>query len=376
MRLVHEGAGAGGRVENLHVVVGQAAPEVLLQQVVGAPDDEVHHLVGSVDHAQAVGGGGVVGLVKVFVDGLEEPLLFGPLRDFVGGPSDGGVIGLQVRKGLKVRFVGEESRLKGAQPAGDIVCAVQAELRLVDHPLEDVLREDVLQEHFAHIVAGHRRADAPLADREEVGGGGPVVGIARLGRLHGLPQAADYGRKIRLELLLGLAEFRDLRRLIVKKAEYESVQFLAVGHIHPQGFLGCLAPLPLEKDGSAGILKDDIFEAVAGVEFLLNLGVQVVVGVLGLPVAAWQAQGIDHGAVGPRAAAGGPLGYEREIPPAFPAVGIEVVLEGAADVLLVVRAAEVNQALLFLVVTLNVGVGGHGANISQRRETPGLNERL
>ena len=38
-----EGARPGGRVENLHVVVGQRLAEVLLQQVVRPPDDEVHH---------------------------------------------------------------------------------------------------------------------------------------------------------------------------------------------------------------------------------------------------------------------------------------------------------------------------------------------
>ena len=71
------------------------AAEVLLQQVVSAPDDEVHHLVGSVDYAQAVGGSGVVGGIKVLVDGLEELLLLGVVGDLVGGPADGAVVGPQ-----------------------------------------------------------------------------------------------------------------------------------------------------------------------------------------------------------------------------------------------------------------------------------------
>ena len=45
----YEGARPGSRVKNLHVIVGQGLAEVLLQQVVRPPDDEVHHLVGGID---------------------------------------------------------------------------------------------------------------------------------------------------------------------------------------------------------------------------------------------------------------------------------------------------------------------------------------
>ena len=134
--------------------------------------------------------------------------------------------------------------------------------------------------------------------------------------------------------------------------------------------LALLALLPLEKDCCAGILKNDIFEAVASVEFLLNLGVQVVVRVLGLPEAACLAQRIYHGAVGPRTARGGTLRYEIEIPPAFPAVGIEAVLEGAADILLVVRAAELYQLPQFGAVLFNMRVGRHEWIIPDRPRRP------
>ena len=88
-----EGAGACRRVEDLHVVVGQAPAEVILQQVIRAPDDEIHHLVGCVHHPQAVGGGGIVRLVEVLVDRLQELLLFRVLGNLVVGPADGPVVG-------------------------------------------------------------------------------------------------------------------------------------------------------------------------------------------------------------------------------------------------------------------------------------------
>ena len=83
-----EGAGPGGRVQDLHVVIGQGLAEVLLQQVVSSADDEVHHLVGGVDHPQPVGGCRIVGGVEVLVDGLEELLLLGVVGDIISGSPD------------------------------------------------------------------------------------------------------------------------------------------------------------------------------------------------------------------------------------------------------------------------------------------------
>ena len=77
----------GGRVQNLDLLVGQAAAEVLLEQVVRTSNDEVHHLVRGIDHSQAVGGGRIVGLIKVFVDGLEELLFFGSNQKYCRRPG-------------------------------------------------------------------------------------------------------------------------------------------------------------------------------------------------------------------------------------------------------------------------------------------------
>ena len=108
----NESARTRGWVQNLHVLVGEAASEVLLQQMVRPPDDEIHHLVGRVHHSQPVGGGGIVRLVEVLVDGLEEPLLFGVFGDLVGGPADGPVVGPQPVDGLPAYVAGEESPLQ------------------------------------------------------------------------------------------------------------------------------------------------------------------------------------------------------------------------------------------------------------------------
>ena len=65
-----EGARARGRVENFHVLVAQRLPKCWKVRCVGGFDHKAHDLVGGVDDAQAVGGLGVVGAVKVFVERL------------------------------------------------------------------------------------------------------------------------------------------------------------------------------------------------------------------------------------------------------------------------------------------------------------------
>ena len=264
---------------------------MLLEQVVGAADDEVHHLVGGVDDAEAVGGGGVVGLVEVLVDGLEELLLFGVVGDLVGGAADGAVVGAEAVDGLAAGVAGEEGAFEGVQLAGDVVLAV--ELVLGEDAQEDVAGEDVLQQHLADVGVGDVGADGLAAEVQEEGGGGLVVGVAGLGVGHGLAEALQHGGEVGLELLASLAELLDFGQLVVQEAADEAVQLARAGHVHPHGNVAVL-----DEHGGPGVLEEDVVPGVAVVELGLDLGVEVVVGVLGLPVAAGHAEGVLDGAVG------------------------------------------------------------------------------
>ena len=137
-----ECARSGGWVEDIDVLVGQRLAEVILQQPVGAPYDEVHHLVGRVHHAEAVSGAGVVSLVEVLVDGFQELLLLAVLGDVISGATNGTVVRPQPVYGLAAHVAGEKGALKGIQLAGNVVLAV--ELVLTENTEEDVLGQDVL----------------------------------------------------------------------------------------------------------------------------------------------------------------------------------------------------------------------------------------
>jgi hypothetical protein len=66
-----------------------------------------------------------------------------------------------------------------------------------------------------------------------------------------------------------------------------------VGQVEPVAFLTAL-----EKNGRAGVLEDGVVERVALLDFLADLDVEVVVGVLGLPEAAAEVEEVTRRAVG------------------------------------------------------------------------------
>ena len=93
------------------------------------------------------------------------------------------------------------------------------------------------------------------------------------------------------------------------------------------------------------------------VELGLDLRVQVVVGVLRLPVAPGHPQRVLNGAVGFVAGRNAEFIHQGQPFPVLTAIGIETLGEGAADALLVVRSAELNKAFQVGVVFFDVRVG-------------------
>ena len=85
-----------------------------------------------------------------------------------------------------------------------------------------------------------------------------------------------------LELLDGLLEVLDLR-LGVGEELVEQVGELLRRRSGRSAQRFCAV---LEQDRAAGVLEDDVAERIALVDLLGDFGVEVVVGVLGLPVAA------------------------------------------------------------------------------------------
>jgi hypothetical protein len=93
--LHHKGARTGSGVQYLNITVDQVAAEMALAQPVGRVDHKADDLVRCVDYPKPVCGLGIVNLVEVLVDRLQEALLLLVRADLGGGCVDLGIVGLQ-----------------------------------------------------------------------------------------------------------------------------------------------------------------------------------------------------------------------------------------------------------------------------------------
>ena len=151
-----------------------------------------------------------------------------------------------------------------------------------------------------HLIDG-RLADvwvqSSLAEGEEVVEGGLKLLVALVGRGEDAEQALGQLGDLGLELVHRLVEAVDLRFGVGVELVEEGGQLLRVGQVEPVALLAAL-----EQHRPAGVLENGVGQRVALGDLLLNLGVEVVVGVLGLPEAAAHVEQVAQGAVGSDAA--------------------------------------------------------------------------
>ena len=199
------------------------------QQRVGGANHEVDDFVRGVNHAEPVGGVGVVSLVKILVHALEEGLLFGVVGDFVGGSADGAVVCPQSVYGVPPRFAGEERLFKRVKPPRDVVLLV--ELVFPEHPQENVAREDVLYQHLADVRRRDVGPDGLSAQLQKIGGIRLVGGVLGFGVVYRLAQVGEDARQIGGELRLCALEFLYLRQFVIEESADEPMQVGGARHV-------------------------------------------------------------------------------------------------------------------------------------------------
>ena len=113
------------------------------------------------------------------------------------------------------------------------------------------------------------------------------------------------------QIVHGVLEVLDVRLGVCVELVDQVGQLLRVGELDPHNH-----GLVLKEHGLARVFEDRVREWIAWLALFGNLGVEIVAGVLGFPVAARQAVRVAHGAVGNDALAaglGGQLGHERPV---------------------------------------------------------------
>ena len=124
-QLTNKSSRAGGWIENFDIAVNQVPAEVLLAQPVSALDHEPDDFVGRVNDAEPVGCLGVVNLVEILVDDLQERLLLLVAGNLSGCSADGRVVRVESSQRLLLDVAGKEGGFQGVEFFGDVVLPVE-----------------------------------------------------------------------------------------------------------------------------------------------------------------------------------------------------------------------------------------------------------
>lgn len=146
------------------------------------------------------------------------------------------------------------------------------------------------------------------------------------------------------------AKARDLGPLEAEKELEQFGQCLRVGHVAAQYLLPVLP-----QHRQRVVAEDDVVLRVAILEFLADLGIQVVVGVLGFPIAQRHAQFMQQRAVNGDVGFGGGLErvFGQKHQPVLFAPGLEQVFECLAHDGLAAAAADLLDEIELLEVVVD-----------------------
>ena len=270
------------------------------------------------------------------------------VADLRGGAADGGVVGLQALEGVLLQRAGEEGVFQRVQLAGDVV--VPVEVAVVEDVGEDLLGQDVLDQHLAHVGFGKQGVDRLLRVGEKFGLRRAEGGIAGLLPVDHVAQGLQHGGQVGLELLHRGAEVGDLLALKPEEQLEQLLQLGGVGHVAAKHLF-----LVLDEHGGVVIAEDDVVLRVALLELLGDLFVKFVGGVLGFPVTQRHAQLVQQRAIDGDVGFGRGLewvfGQENQVVLAAP--GLEQVLERLAHDGLALAAADLLDEVELLEVVVD-----------------------
>ena len=337
----------------MDALVGQRTAELPLQDRGHAAHHEVDDRLRRVDDAVCVGDFDGEALEELLVDGVEKVLLVRKVADCGGGALDGGVEAVQfAEKLVAAEGMGGERVNDVFDLEGDHVAA--GEGRPVEDGAKQPLGQQVLDQHLLDRGLGQVWVDRLAALVEKAGERGRenTVVLPFLLDQFGQP-LADVGHPV-LELGDGLLPGGVLLRAVGKEGVEGFDELGGVGEVVVEDH----APV-LPQNRPFRRLEEDVVARVAGGEFALDFGGQVVVDIFGFPVAVREAEVVDEGAVDDDAlaAAGvdGVLGHEG--PAGLAAAVLEESLESGAHGGLV-GDAEVGELVERGVVGFDGFVGG------------------
>ena len=166
------------------------------------------------------------------------------------------------------------------------------EVGVLEHLGENVLGQDVLDQHFLDVVLADRRIDRIAGVGQEV-----ILRPGELARLRALhlddpAQFLQHGGQIGGELLHRLVEVGHFLALVREEAGQQREQRVDIGHRRASYFVAILI-----ENGGGGIFKDDIVFGVPFAKLGSDLFLQIIRLVLRFPITERHPQAVQQRAV-------------------------------------------------------------------------------
>jgi hypothetical protein len=277
-----------------------------------------------------------VGVGLLLVEGLEELLLYGVeevLLLGVAGLSEGGFFDglVEAVERLEKGVTGEVlvcDRLNDLFNLGGDDVALK-EFIIVEDLAKDALGEEVLDEHLLDGEVGEVGVDRLAA---EVGEGLELfteVGVLLVLGFEDFSDASGEVRDLLGELEDGFFPIDFVGQAMLEEVLEDFDEVFGFGKVAVEG-----DTVVLVEDGAVGGLEEDVGEGVAPGYFGFDLFLEVVGGVLGLPEAVDESEGVDEGSVGAEGLLVGAfeLVLLDEVPVVRGGATLEQVGEGGAGV--------------------------------------------
>lgn len=136
-------------------------------------------------------------------------------RNQRGRGEDRGVIGLEALQRVSLDRAGEKLGFERIKLFRDIVLAM--EIALVENLGENVFRQNMLDQHLAHVGGGDGGVDRLLRVLQKFNLSRAEIRLFGFGLVDHVAQGLENLRQIHLELRDRLAEIGDLRPLIAEE---------------------------------------------------------------------------------------------------------------------------------------------------------------
>ena len=253
-------------------------------------------------------------------------LFFGEAGEGIGGAFDGDVVFVEGAEEFGAREgAGGEDVDDLFDFMGDDVAAV--EVAEVEDAADEAFGKQVLDEHFVHGFGAEIGVEGFAAEVIEAGEGGFEFGVGVVGEGDFFGEGfADVGDFL-FEGFDGGFEVLDGGFGPVEVGVEEGGELAVVAEVDVEG-----AGAVLDEDGAGGVVVNDVGFGVALGGFGADFGFEVVVGVLGFPIAAVDGEVVTEGGVGFDEGAGGEFVgvFGDELPVAAAGEFGEEGLEGGA----------------------------------------------